>query len=105
MIWLKRRFLKEEFAAPDYASTMQTLSMQLTTQATEFLMFSVPAGRLLESDVYVGLPTESFAPFFDGFVPVKEIDLPKVVDTFLFGDTRAEPFTTRLTLKYPDSRG
>ena len=67
---------KHDRSWTSYQKTLQTLSLTMPTRHAEFLMFCVPAGRPLDSDVYIGLPTESLAAPFDGFVPVKEIDLP-----------------------------
>jgi hypothetical protein len=44
-------------------------------------------GRPLgESDYYIGLPIKAFLAAFDGFEPVDEAAVPKVVDVFLLGD-------------------
>jgi hypothetical protein len=97
MIWLKRRFYAAEFGP--YQDKLGELMMAMPTRYAEFLMVSTETEKPLVSDYYVGLPTETMAPFFDGFERVTEAELPREIDTFLLGDQTKEPFTSRFRFR------
>jgi hypothetical protein len=73
--------------------------MAVPARYAEFLMISTNTDEPLRSDYYLGLPIESLAASFLGFERVSENDLPKEIDTFLFGDQTKEPFTSRFKFK------
>ncbi|MCP2219915.1 hypothetical protein [Bradyrhizobium elkanii] len=98
MIWLKRQFQAADFAP--YQDRLESLMSLVPTRYAEFLMVSTETSRPLISDYYVGLPDESFAGKFDGFERVAETDLPREIDTFLFGDQTKEPFTSRFKFRH-----
>lgn len=98
MIWLKRQFQAADFAP--YQNLLEGLIFLAPTRYAEFLMVSTETSRPLISDYFVGLPDESFAHRFDGFERVAENDLPKEIDTFLFGDQTKEPFTSRFEFRH-----
>jgi hypothetical protein len=86
MIWAKRRFQWADYAP--YQDRLEKLLMANPTRYREFMMFSVEASGG-EGDVYVGVPTKEFIALFDGFEPVREAALPKVVDALLIADANA----------------
>jgi hypothetical protein len=86
MIWGKRRFEWAEFAP--YQDRLEKLLMANATQYREFMMFMAEV-RVGFADVYVGVPAQAFMAAFDGFEPVAEADVPKVIDTLLVADVNA----------------
>jgi hypothetical protein len=82
MIWAKRRLFRFAEFAP-YQNHLGELTVEYPSD--EFFMVSVG------TDYFVGLPTEQFLPFFNGFEVVNEADLPKKVNV-LVGDTSSEEF-------------
>jgi hypothetical protein len=97
MFWIKRRFHAANFAASQ--DLIERLMIAMPDRYAEFLMVSTKTDEPLTSDYYVGLPAESLAAGFTGFQPVSESDLPKEIDTFLFGDQTKEPFTSRFKFR------
>jgi hypothetical protein len=86
MIWCKRRFQWAEFAP--YQDRMEKLLMANATRHCEFMMYMVEV-KVGLADVYVGVPTKELMAVFDGFEPVAEADVPKVIDTLLVADVNA----------------
>ncbi|MFZ2155500.1 MAG: hypothetical protein WAV72_05185 [Bradyrhizobium sp.] len=76
MFWAKRRFEWADYAP--YQDRIEKLLMSNAAHYREFMMFSVEQ-KVGLSDVYVGVPAQAFLAVFDGFEPVAEQDLPKVV--------------------------
>jgi len=97
MIWLKRRFEAAQYAP--YQDKLAALQLTLPARYPEFLMVSTNTETPLISDYYVGLPEQSFASAFDGFEPVTEADLPREIDTFLYGDQTKLPFKQRFKFR------
>ncbi len=86
MIWGKRQFQWADYAP--YQDRLGDLIMKNPTQYREFMMFSIEQ-KVGLSDVYVGVPIKEYMALFDGFEPVSEDALPKVVDTLLVADANA----------------
>ena len=95
MYWAKRRFEWADYAP--YMDRLEKLLMANATQYREFMMFSIEQ-KVGLSDVYVGVPVQAMLAVFDGFEPVADSDVPKVVDTLLVADVNA--FTERFEFKY-----
>jgi len=96
MIWAKRRFAHADYAP--YQGRMEQLVVAHSMLYQQFIMVSTNAGPG-ESMYYVGVPNEAIVKEFDGFTPVPEAALPKVVDGVHVGDPTAEEFTSRFELK------
>jgi hypothetical protein len=79
MFWAKRRFNYAEYAP--YMERLEKLMMANPSQYEQFIMVSTYVKRPGLSEYYVGVPSEAFLALFDGFEPVAESDLPKVVDS------------------------
>ncbi|MEZ0085187.1 hypothetical protein ABIF72_007685 [Bradyrhizobium japonicum] len=86
MIWSKRRFEWAEVAP--YQDRMEKLLMANATRYREFMMFMIEV-KVGLADVYVSVPTKELMAVFDGFEPVAETDVPKVIDTLLAADVNA----------------
>jgi hypothetical protein len=86
MYWAKRRFEWAQYAP--YQDRLEKLLMANAMQYREFMMFSIEQ-KVGLSDVYVGVPIKESMLLFDGFEPVSEDELPKVVDTLLVADATA----------------
>jgi hypothetical protein len=78
MIWGKRRFRFAEYSP--YFDRMEKLILANAALYREFIMVSVKTEKVGESDIYVGVPSKPFMAGFDGFSPVEETELPKVID-------------------------
>jgi hypothetical protein len=99
MFWAKRRFEWADYAP--YQDRIEKLLMTNAAQYREFMMFSIEQ-KVGLSDVYVGVPAQAFLAVFDGFEPVAEHDLPKVVDSLLVADANA--FKERFEFKHNKKR-
>jgi hypothetical protein len=99
MFWAKRRFEWADYAP--YQDRIEKLLMSNATQYREFMMFSIEQ-KVGLSDVYVGVPAQAFLAVFDGFEPVAEQDLPKMVDSLLVADANA--FKERFEFKHNKKR-
>ena|SRR5712692_9381014 len=98
MYWIKRRFRYADYAP--YMDKLEKLLMANATMYQEFLMVSTEVeGNPMESDYYMGVPHKALAIGFDGFTPVQESELPKVIDTFHLGDATKKPFQSRFRFK------
>jgi hypothetical protein len=86
MIWGKRRFQWADYAP--YQDRLEKLQMANATRYREFMMFAIQEKVGLQ-DIYVGVPTNELMAVFDGFEPVSEAALPKVVDSLLLADVNA----------------
>jgi hypothetical protein len=96
MIWAKRRFEGVDYVP--YANRLEQLVRSGPANASryaEFIMVSTETDTPLVSDYYVGLPDKTFSRMFDGFDPVAEGDMPKVIDTCHFADQTKDPWTSR----------
>jgi hypothetical protein len=97
MIWGKRRFAYADYAP--YQDRMQQLVLAHPMLYQQFMMVSTKADGPGESMCYVGVPNETIMKEFDGFMPVPEAALPKVVNVVHFADATTEEFTSRFELK------
>ena len=75
--------------------------MATPSRYREFMMFSVEKSVGV-SDVYVGVPLQELMSLFDGFDPVEETNLPKVVDSLLVADANA--FGERFEFRHNQKR-
>src|SRR5262245_44775116 len=78
MIWAKRRFSYAEYIP--YFDRMEKLMFANPTLYRQFIMVG-NEHKGGQSDIYIGVPNQSFMAAFDGFEPVEESALPKVIDT------------------------
>lgn len=99
MFWAKRAFQWADYAP--YQDRLEKLLMASAAQYREFMMFSTEQ-KVGLSDVYVGVPAQAFLAMFDGFEPIAEQDLPKVVNTLLVADANA--FGERFEFKHNKKR-
>jgi hypothetical protein len=99
MFWGKRQFRWADYAP--YQDRLGDLLMKNPTHYREFMMFSVEQSVGV-GDVYVGVPAKEFMALFDGFEPVEESALPKIVDTLLVADANA--FAERFAFKHNQTR-
>jgi hypothetical protein len=83
MFWGKRRFA---YAESPYFDRLEKLLMSNPTQYRGFMMVSTDTDEPGVSDFYVGVPNKVFMAVFDGFQPVGEAEVPKVIDTLHIGD-------------------
>jgi hypothetical protein len=86
MIWGKRRFQWAEYAP--YQDRLGDLQLANATRHREFMMFAIEEKVGLQ-DIYVGVPTRGLMAVFDGFEPVSEAALPRVVTSLLLADVNA----------------
>jgi hypothetical protein len=86
MIWGKRRFAWAEYAR--YQDLLGELQLKNATRYREFIMFAIEH-KVGDQDIYEGVPSKEFMALFDGFEPVSEATLPKVVDSLLLADVNA----------------
>jgi hypothetical protein len=97
MIWGKRTIQGVGYVP--YFDRLEKLMMANPTRYAEFIMVSVKIKALLD-DYYVGVPESSMMALFDGFEPVLESDLPKIIDTLHIADATKEPFSSRFTFRH-----
>ena len=64
-------------------------------------MFAIKE-RVGLQDIYVGVPTKELMTLFDGFEPINEAELPKVVDSLLLADVNA--FSGRFEFRHNKER-
>jgi hypothetical protein len=93
MIWLSREFDFAEYAP--YQDSLEKLLMANAPRYAQFIMVSTTLDDPKTSNYFVGLPDNTFSPLFDGFAPVAESDLPRVIDSVLIADTTTSEFTSR----------
>ena len=98
MVWAKRRFDGIEYVP--YMDRLQKLMMTNAARYAEFIMVSVKTNKAIVDDYFVGVPDKMFLPLFDGFEPVPEDSLPKIIDTCLIADQTKEPFKSRFTFRH-----
>jgi hypothetical protein len=99
MFWAKRRFQWADYAP--YQDRLGDLLMKNPTRYREFMMFSVEQSPGV-GDIYVGVPANEFIVLFDGFEPVKEAALPRIVDSLLVADKNA--FAERFEFRHNQRR-
>jgi hypothetical protein len=95
---------KRQFKSADYVPYQDRLAdllMKNPARYREFMMFSVKQSSGV-GDVYVGVPVKEFMVLFDGFAPVNEEALPKMVDSLLVADANA--FAERFEFKHNQKR-
>lgn len=95
MYWAKRQFDWADYGP--YQDRLEALQMAHPTRCSEFMMFSTKV-TTATSEYYVGVPTRELLAGFDGFAPVDEGHLPKVVDCLNMGDQNA--FAERFTFRH-----
>ena len=100
MIWAKRRFAFADYSP--YFDRFEKLLMSNAPLYRQFIMVStkVDGDDPGMSDVYIGVPSEIFLLGFDGFEPVAESDLPKVIDTLLIADATTDEFKSRFRFRH-----
>ena len=86
MIWGKRQFKWAEYGP--YQDRLGDLQLANASRPREFMMVStkVKAGV---SDIFLGVPSKELMVLFDGFEPVAEGEVPKVVDSLILADMSA----------------
>jgi hypothetical protein len=84
MIWGKRRFAFADYSP--YFDRLEALLMANPTQYRQFTMVSTDTDEAGVSDYYVGVPNKVLMAAFDGFEPVEEAQVPKVIDSLHIGD-------------------
>jgi hypothetical protein len=85
MVWGKRRFGFADYSP--YFDRLEVLLMANPTIYQQFIMVSTNTDDVNVSDYYVGVPNPTLMVAFDGFEPVDETKMPKVIDTLHIGDT------------------
>jgi hypothetical protein len=98
MFWAKRRF-----TYADYGPYMDQLSKLIDTfpqHSAEFIMVSTETEDAAVSDYYVGVPVGQLLAPFDGFEPVEESELPKIIDTLHVADATKKPFKSRFRFSH-----
>jgi hypothetical protein len=93
---------KKSFSAADYAPYQDKLAKMMMDNApmyAQFIMVSTKEKDPLLSMCYVGVPSKAFFIGFDGFEPVAEADLPKLIDTLLVADASREEFASRFKFR------
>lgn len=73
MIWLQRRFSKENWAHTDLMERVERLQMMYPR---EFMMVE-EEHAVLDSTIWVRLPTEQLTSLFPGFTPTSAPELAK----------------------------
>jgi hypothetical protein len=98
MFWGKRQFKGAEYGP--YQDRLGDLQLANASRHREFMMVSTKVKAGL-SDYYVGVPSKELMALFDGFEPVGEGELPKVVDSLVLADMDAfkESFKFRHELR------
>jgi hypothetical protein len=86
MFWGKRQFKWAEYGP--YQDRLGDLQMANAERHREFMMVSTKVNAGV-NDIYVGVPSNELLVLFDGFEPVAEGALPKVVDSLLLADMNA----------------
>jgi hypothetical protein len=99
LFWGKREFRWADYAP--YQDRLGKLLMATPSRYREFMMFSVEKSVGV-SDVYVGVPLQELMSLFDGFDPVEETNLPKVVDSLSVADANA--FGERFEFRHNQKR-
>ena len=97
MEWCKRRI--EGVGYVPYFERLEKLLMANSARYAEFIMVSVNVEALVD-DYYVGVPEKSMPALFDGFEPVRENELPKVIDILHIADATKEPFSSRFKFRH-----
>jgi hypothetical protein len=93
MVWVKRTFTFADYAP--YFDILKRLLLQNPTRYREFIMVSIDLANSRDSVYFVGVPDKSFLVHFDGFEPVDEKDLPKIIDTLHIAEGSSPEFTSR----------
>lgn len=83
MIWAKRKFEGVDYKP--YMDRIGQLQLNSGQRYREFLMVTVREPGKAAQDCYIGIPDKMLMALFDGFEPMAEADLPKVVDSLLVG--------------------
>jgi len=86
MFWGKRQFKAADYGP--YQDRLGDLQLANASRHREFMMVSTKVKANL-SEYYVGVPAKELMVLFDGFEPVAEGDLPKVVDSLVVADMDA----------------
>jgi hypothetical protein len=87
MVWGKRRL-----AGVEYVPAMDLLEGLMKANAShyrEYMMVSVKTPKFGTDDYFVGVPDKALLSLFEGFDPVEEAELPKVIDTLHVADVNA----------------
>ena len=98
MIWAKRRFAYADYSP--YFDRMEKLLLANSTPYREFIMVSTKASGPGESNIYVGVPNDTFLAAFDGFEPIQELALPQLIDTLHIADATTDEFRNRFEFRH-----
>jgi hypothetical protein len=98
MIWRKRRFDGVEYIP--YFERFEKLLMANGALYREFIMVSTKTDDPFVDDFYIGVPDDRFLAPFDGFEPINDSELPKVIDTLHIADASTEEFKSRFTFRH-----
>lgn len=98
MIWGKRRFMYADYSP--YFDLLEKLLLANGQLYREFIMVSVDTEKAGEGEIYVGVPNKAFMAAFDGFEPVEESALPKVIDTLHIADSTTDEFKSRFEFRH-----
>lgn len=92
MYWGKRRF---EFAKfQPYYDRLEKLVMANAQRYAQFMMVSTKVNAR-EDDYFIGVPDKPLLALFDGFEPVEESALPKLIDALHIADASTDEFKSR----------
>jgi hypothetical protein len=97
MIWGRRQFSYAEYTP--YFDLMEKLLLANPTLYREFIMVGTERKAGVH-DVYVGVPNKMFMAAFDGFEPIEESALPKIIDTLHIADASTDEFKSRFEFKH-----
>jgi hypothetical protein len=89
MVWGKRRFQFAEYTP--YFDRLEKLLMANPQRYAQFIMVSTKVNAR-ESEYYVGVPDKPLPALFDGFEPVEESALPKVINVLHIADATTDEF-------------
>jgi hypothetical protein len=97
MFWAKRRFRHADYVP--HFERLEKLLMANPAQYAQFIMVSTKVNAA-EGEFYVGVPNKAFLAAFDGFAPVADDELPKVIDTLHIADATKDPFKSRFVFRH-----
>jgi hypothetical protein len=102
MFWAKRKFAYADYAR--YQDLLAKLQLANAARYPEFIMVSTQTADPGVSEYYIGVPYRPLLSMFDGFEPVDEDALPKVIDVLHLADATKEPFKSRFRFAHSEMR-
>jgi hypothetical protein len=98
MVWGRRRFQYAEYKP--YFERLEQLLLSHPSQYREFMMVGVNTDAPGTTEIFVGVPSATLLAAFDGFDPLEESELPKVIDTVHIADTTKVEFKSRFSFRH-----